>query len=44
MHCVLWSYPSPAGLTKEKADKLFADVADMYCLRSWPGAEIFRLF
>lgn len=30
MHCVLWSYPSPAGLTKEKADKLFADVAGMY--------------
>ena len=30
MHCVLWSYPSPAGLTKEKADRLFADVAEMY--------------
>ena len=30
MHCVLWSYPAPASLTKEKADKLFADVADMY--------------
>lgn len=30
MHCVLWSYPAPASLTTEKADKLFADVADMY--------------
>ena len=30
MHCVLWSYPSPVGLTTPMADKLFADVADMY--------------
>jgi hypothetical protein len=30
MHCVIWTYPSPAGLTKDKADRLFADVADMY--------------
>jgi hypothetical protein len=30
MHCVEWRYKSPAGLTKEKADKLFGDVASMY--------------
>ena len=30
MHCVLWSYPAPANLTTDKADKLFADVAQMY--------------
>ncbi len=30
MHCVSWSYPTPATLTKDKADKLFADVANMY--------------
>ena len=30
MHCVLWSYPTPPSLTKEKADKLFAEVADLY--------------
>ncbi len=30
MHCVLWSYPSPVGLTTPMADKVFADVAGMY--------------
>ena len=30
MHCVSWTYPAPASLTKEKADQLFAQVADMY--------------
>ena len=30
MHCVVWTYPSPPSLTKEKADSLFAQVADMY--------------
>ena len=30
MHCVLWTYPAPASLTKAKADALFADVAAMY--------------
>jgi hypothetical protein len=30
MHCVEWRYRSPAGLTKERAARLFADVAPMY--------------
>jgi hypothetical protein len=30
MHCVSWTYPAPASLTKDKADQLFAQVADMY--------------
>ncbi len=30
MHCVEWRYETPAGLTKAKADALFAKVARMY--------------
>ena len=30
MHCVLWSYPAPAGLSKERADELFAQTAQIY--------------
>jgi hypothetical protein len=30
MHCVLWSYPAPAGLTKARADELFAQTAQIY--------------
>jgi hypothetical protein len=30
MHCVSWTYGTPAGLTKDMADRLFAQVADMY--------------
>ncbi|MDB5538816.1 MAG: monooxygenase [Devosia sp.] len=30
MHCVLWTYKTPAGLTKKKADALFLNVADKY--------------
>ena len=30
MHCVLWSYAAPAGLTKAKSDKLFAENAHRY--------------
>lgn len=30
MHCVVWRYKAPDGLSKEKSDALFAKVADMY--------------
>ena len=30
MHCVSWTYPAPASLTKEKSVQLFAQVAEMY--------------
>ena len=30
MHCVQWTYPAPASLTKEKADRLFAETAGIY--------------
>ncbi len=30
MHCVTWTYRTPAGLTKERADALFLSVAEKY--------------
>jgi len=30
VHCVLWSYPAPAGLSKERANELFAQTAQIY--------------
>jgi len=30
MHCVQWTYVTPVNLTKQKADQLFAQVADVY--------------
>lgn len=30
MHCVSWTYPAPTDLTKQKSDRLFAQVAEMY--------------
>jgi hypothetical protein len=30
MHCVVWTYAVPAGLTKAKSDELFAENAPRY--------------